>query len=169
MPPGTRILHPAHPRSRGEHLGGDLNQEGDGGSSPLARGTWDKPNKTSICPRLIPARAGNIPGHPSATAATPAHPRSRGEHTSERTSTSTVSGSSPLARGTYIVRVCAVFVQRLIPARAGNISLRGASQTPSSAHPRSRGEHQPYLYQIGQYLGSSPLARGTYSERTVTA
>ena len=54
---------------------------------------------------------------------------------------------------------------RLIPARAGNtvggFDLVGAS----SAHPRSRGEHQCLIRNWRPRFGSSPLARGTHLER----
>ena len=76
---------------------------------------------------------------------------------------SPICGSSPLARGTLRLESHRVPNLRLIPARAGNISLRGASQTPSSAHPRSRGEHRDVSGYTRIDSGSSPLARGTYS------
>ena len=37
-----------------------------------------------------------------------------------------------------------------------------------SAHPRSRGEHNPSLTLIGAVIGSSPLARGTPAARSVS-
>ena len=50
----------AHPRSRGEHLDGELEPRDAFGSSPLARGTSVKQNADDRARRLIPARAGNI-------------------------------------------------------------------------------------------------------------
>ena len=119
---GIHHLEPsAHPRSRGEHAQSDEMAEDAGGSSPLARGTWWSSSNASMFTRLIPARAGNIPGHPSETAATPAHPRSRGEHLRLAFFASSSAGSSPLARGTSFQCRQSMKLPRLIPARAGNI------------------------------------------------
>ena len=51
---------------------------------------------------------------------------------------------------------------RLIPARAGNISIVNPRPRRSTAHPRSRGEHILNLFPRLAAHGSSPLARGTY-------
>ena len=50
---------------------------------------------------------------------------------------------------------------RLIPARAGNTCLQRCQLPCSTAHPRSRGEHNSRLGKISNKDGSSPLARGT--------
>ncbi len=50
---------------------------------------------------------------------------------------------------------------RLIPARAGNTSRRAQLRPRRTAHPRSRGEHQPLSRTVRVRGGSSPLARGT--------
>ena len=50
---------------------------------------------------------------------------------------------------------------RLIPTRAGNTTRASPSLVPSSAHPRSRGEHQLLDLCRSRNYGSSPLARGT--------
>ena len=52
---------------------------------------------------------------------------------------------------------------RLIPARAGNISIGGCRGWPHAAHPRSRGEHRKGEREPCPVCGSSPLARGTYA------
>ena len=70
------------------------------GSSPLARGTLWSPYAPDRPTRLIPARAGNTVLLFPWTRSTTAHPRSRGEHGSERFSHVPGRGSSPLARGT---------------------------------------------------------------------
>ena len=94
------------------------------GSSPLARGTSRLGTARSAGGRLIPARAGNIRGTPAYLIHAPAHPRSRGEHKNTRAADFYINGSSPLARGTYILVAHQVSFHRLIPARAGNILLR---------------------------------------------
>ena len=151
------------------------------GSSPLARGTLRIIKVKANANRLIPARAGNTQS-PSPSAAEPtAHPRSRGEHEKARTATAEVTGSSPLARGTRVFANPLGFLERLIPARAGNTAViflmispprlipARAGNTPSyrvnrlspSAHPRSRGEHPLFKTAHATACGSSPLARGT--------
>ena len=49
----------AHPRSRGEHVSGASALSLSVGSSPLARGTPNKPRISACAIGLIPARAGN--------------------------------------------------------------------------------------------------------------
>ena len=111
--------------------------------------------------RLIPARAGNTTGLLPFLLPEQAHPRSRGEHTQEPIFSSRLNGSSPLARGTPEESLLDRGVLRLIPARAGNTSALKKFQNPTTAHPRSRGEHTRVLRSEGDYVGSSPLARGT--------
>ena len=97
--------------------------------------------------RLIPARAGNTWYHTKNHVRNSAHPRSRGEHWLDITTTQPSRGSSPLARGT----------RRKLPP----------SQSPHSAHPRSRGEHDVNLSHKEITGGSSPLARGTPSDAPI--
>ncbi len=132
------------------------------GSSPLARGTSPSRFLYGACRRLIPARAGNIPSTRSASLSASAHPRSRGEHRAVSTSISSRGGSSPLARGTSLLKLLATLYNRLIPARAGNICPGRRSPPLLPAHPRSRGEHKSSPNLPPRPLGSSPLARGTF-------
>ena len=132
----------AHPRSRGEHRAALNDLEEMGGSSPLARGTFFL---TSL--RTLKAMA---------------HPRSRGEHLTIHKLTAGDGGSSPLARGTFHRFDVPAVAIRLIPARAGNILGHAVSLYPTSAHPRSRGEHDELPVRGFLWCGSSPLARGTY-------
>ena len=110
----------AHPRSRREHSSKVCCVSAQPGSSPLARGTPDTLHEKVPRERLIPAHAGNTlgtaAGYPHATA----HPRSRGEHHKEGIKNGHVCGSSPLARGTLLLRATGGVNFRLIPARAGN-------------------------------------------------
>ena len=92
---------------------------------------------------------------------TPAHPRSRGEHSMPASASASVSGSSPLARGTLNDADLACCPVRLIPARAGNTAQATGGQPTASAHPRSRGEHRNLPHLLRDVGGSSPLARGT--------
>ncbi|SUD58843.1 Domain of uncharacterised function (DUF2825) [Ectopseudomonas oleovorans] len=57
---GDRLLRqPVHPRWRGEHARWRKRGAGEGGSSPLARGTLDQAGRRVRVSRFIPAGAGN--------------------------------------------------------------------------------------------------------------
>ena len=151
-----------------------------GGSSPLARGARDVDVGEDPEPGLIPARAGSTSSSGTPGGGESAHPRSRGEHTADDTTSSMQRGSSPLARGALIARDvnrfyrgssplargapgacrCGGRGRRLIPARAGSTSPSGPASTTSAAHPRSRGEHRRWTACRRSLTGSSPLARG---------
>ena len=90
----------AHPRSRGEHGSAITCQPSRGGSSPLARGTYELGINGANFTRLIPARAGNMLASAGCRLIAPAHPRSRGEHETAAKLLGLPAGSSPLARGT---------------------------------------------------------------------
>ena len=72
-----------------------------------------------------------------------------------------VVGSSLLARGTYGSDHVTVLPCRLIPACAGNISLRSLRLCLLPAHPRLCGEHTHSNPDPAKAFGSSPLTRGT--------
>ena len=97
---GGIVICPAHPRSRGEHMGNHSFLARGCGSSPLARGTHSFVLRRYCCARLIPARAGNTRSARHASKNFSAHPRSRGEHTTTFERNRKCPGSSPLARGT---------------------------------------------------------------------
>ena len=151
----------AHPRSRGEHCQHAVDCPRLGGSSPLARGTHNHICRWCSQGRLIPARAGNTTTCGAFQVAYTAHPRSRGEHPSNRMLTTAPAGSSPLARGTRVFSPWTRTRPRLIPARAGNTCSGRYRRRSASAHPRSRGEHVFGSIPQAVSFGSSPLARGT--------
>ena len=131
------------------------------GSSPLARGTRHAVRLGGLRGRFIPARAGNTPPAPRASAARAVHPRSRGEHGDAARRGRAAPGSSPLARGTPHSGARPRQRSRFIPARAGNTWRRSRASAGTSVHPRSRGEHIDACITDPPYGGSSPLARGT--------
>ena len=158
----TEAPTPAHPRSRGEHRIRHGRPCAPVGSSPLARGTYSRLTLRHLVLRLIPARAGNMAAVRAPAWSLSAHPRSRGEHPPDFWAHFTESGSSPLARGTSVAWARLKSGARLIPARAGNISQSLRTIKPAAAHPRSRGEHVGAFQASLRFVGSSPLARGTY-------
>ena len=111
-----------HPRSRGEY-------EFVGWGSPAI--TW-----------IIPALAGNtFPLIRNSTSGKD-HPRSRGEYSKLLRMHHDHPGSSPLSRGIPSEEEIALFIERIIPALAGNTSQRNPGRMHSEDHPRSRGEYE---------------------------
>ncbi len=92
---------------------------------------------------------------------TPAHPRTRGEHSGPRPGSTSGPGSSPHTRGTRDGEERHGVDFRLIPAHAGNTARGVAPGAPGPAHPRTRGEHAPVNGDVPVEVGSSPHTRGT--------
>ena len=131
------------------------------GSSPLTRGTLFIQERDGIRSRFIPAYAGNslalgYQGGPGAV-----HPRLRGELKGRGFVANDVGGSSPLTRGTPIIKRNHGIPYRFIPAYAGNSSKRTRAHRKQSVHPRLRGELGFSLSLLPSLIGSSPLTRGT--------
>ena len=133
------------------------------GSSPLARGAHTESAGGRLCLRLIPTHAGNIGTPQLRNGGRSAHPRSRGEYTVRACKSAPTKGSSPLAQGISRLLGIGLWVVRLIPARAGNISSPSQPSRLAAAHPCSRGEHDSASHGIICTCGSSPFARGIYS------
>ena len=110
--------------------------------------------------RLIPAHAGKTLWSKQSRAASPAHPRSRGENCSARSATICLSGSSPLTRGKLRRGIRRFKKERLIPAHAGKTPCGAARRAGTPAHPRSRGENYKSATLTRSSSGSSPLTRG---------
>ena len=108
-----------HPRSRGVYTYfHNLGFDGIG-SSPLARGLRRTGLQLLDQTRIIPARAGFTRILVLRRGRLPDHPRSRGVYVSTSTRCTTMSGSSPLARGLQNLRFSPGPLKGIIPARAG--------------------------------------------------
>ena len=70
-------------------------------------------------------------------------------------------GSSPLARGTLVIKESVQAFVGIIPACAGNTFTSHSPRRCTWDHPRLRGEHYSAVVSGVGRLGSSPLARGT--------
>ena len=150
----------AHPRSRGENIGGDLLMEAGEGSSPLTRGKQRRwPGRFGVL-GLIPAHAGKTAPRYPPWDPTGAHPRSRGENSARATSCSTMMGSSPLTRGKRRFGIRGGGAGGLIPAHAGKTCRAGTTLVWNQAHPRSHGENVGGPFAVFGVPGSSPLTRG---------
>ena len=131
-----------------------------GGSSPLTRGKQEFQLGLQERGRLIPAHAGKTVLGAIHGPRPAAHPRSRGENTQPRMSTSPLYGSSPLTRGKPRSYQAVRQGRRLIPAHAGKTKPTASSRRASTAHPRSRGENLYGKLAASLTGGSSPLTRG---------
>ncbi len=150
----------AHPRMRGEHNFGTIDDAGDMGSSPHARGARKSGTRLSGATRLIPACAGST-GHGRGTGRTwRAHPRMRGEHAESVRTRLAKGGSSPHARGARLFCVNKRDRRGLIPACAGSTELVAVAAGEEGARPRMRGEHFIPRCQELEHQGPSPHARG---------
>ena len=133
------------------------------GSSPLAQGTLGSRGRGGNASWLIPARTGSTESTRRASSRASAHPRLCGEYSDKNSSIMAVVGSSPLTRGTRVIRVGCTHLLGLIPARAGNIHQSCVVLGGRTAHPLARGEHSDRTTQNDLQQGSSPLTRGTRS------
>ena len=112
------------------------------GSSPLTRGTRELGIWEKWFDRFIPAYAGNSVFWGFTLRYPPVHPRLRGELIPKLILMLALVGSSPLTRGTLLIRNSESFKFRFIPAYAGN-------------------SRWPWIRRISN-PGSSPLTRGTH-------
>ena len=69
-------------------------------------------------------------------------------------------GSSPLARGLHVGHTFFPPSRGIIPARAGFTRTLAWVKGDTGDHPRSRGVYRNAMTRLGEYWGSSPLARG---------
>ena len=88
-------------------------------------------------------------------------PAYAGNSNSKNSSRTSISGSSPLTRGTQTPFLLMICVKRFIPAYAGNSKYNPPKIPGFSVHPRLRGELIRSEAKVGNPVGSSPLTRGT--------
>ena len=143
--PAGAVCRPAsvHPRAGGEHShcsGGDTPPSG---SSPRGRGTLHALEGAGRRIRFIPARAGNTHRAAPDGDLAAVHPRAGGEHEAISPMDVMIVGSSPRGRGTQPFPLHPEFVQRFIPARAGNTPCIHEDVGDVGVHPRAGGEHLP--------------------------
>ena len=138
---GKTATYKDHPRIRGEHGVRSAYALIFPGSSPLTRGTPETGLGSGGQGGIIPAHAGNTDDKGGHLRVAGDHPRSRGEHQSDKQRRQHGEGSSPLARGTHNHHFFTGTAGGIIPAHAGNTSRWCLSIPSRRDHPRSRGEH----------------------------
>ena len=111
-----------HPRLRGELIAVPPFKQSRIGSSPLTRGTRTPVSTGSREPGFIPAYAGNSYANDLRSGIYSVHPRLRGELALEIQRVNSITGSSPLTRGTLKNSENCLWSVRFIPAYAGNSS-----------------------------------------------
>ena len=131
------------------------------GSSPRTRGTRCPGPRRPRHHGIIPAYAGNTMTPCWQAARRRDHPRVRGEHSLCSLPCWLPVGSSPRTRGTPTRDVEHASRVGIIPAYAGNTSMRGCALRHARDHPRIRGEHGGSCGGTSHRLGSSPHTRGT--------
>ena len=161
----THCCRGAHPRSRGENTTYSVRFSRRAGSSPLTRGKPSRPANGSKLGRLIPTHAGKTQASRRRLPDREAHPRSRGENSTDWRKDSKLSGSSPLTRGKLLDPIRINPRKRLIPAHAGKTSQPCSAPAAGAANPRSRGENNQEYFTACSGFGSSPLTRGKLNER----
>ena len=134
------------------------------GSSPLARGLRQYQVEVSESIWIIPARAGFTRPQTDRKSPSRDHPRSRGVYEILHMRSSTMIGSSPLARGLPRRRPRIKARLRIIPARAGFTMTVFFTLIRIRDHPRSRGVYVYFHNLRFDGNGSSPLARGLPAE-----
>ena len=130
-----------HPRVCGEHRQTIPQTPETSGSSPRMRGTLSVSQTKLFALGIIPAYAGNtlFLVHNPITGRD--HPRVCGEHSPTCPKSGGALGSSPRMRGTPVPIFEHVICAGIIPAYAGNTTIRTALKFGDRDHPRVCGEH----------------------------
>ena len=150
-----------HPRVCGEHRRYKRHAVTFSGSSPRMRGTRYSEVTARGISGIIPAYAGNTVGRCRVRWIRWDHPRVCGEHPSGPHELAWITGSSPRMRGTLLESSQLLYIERIIPAYAGNTPNANISALSIWDHPRVCGEHKPTTKRSARIRGSSPRMRGT--------
>ena len=173
-------IHKDHPRACGANTIKGMFERGVTGSSPRVRGKPVIFANYTATPRIIPARAGQTrpPARPPRSAAViPAragqtwqsrsypgyrsdHPRACGANLAQVYDPDAEYGSSPRVRGKRSGCVRHSAHPRIIPARAGQTSVRPWPWRSPSNHPRACGANRTLSASHSFIAGSSPRVRG---------
>ena len=111
--------------------------------------------------RFIPAPAGNARYLWRGLSGLAVHPRACGERGCSSRGSAWVFGSSPRLRGTLDQLLAEWFVERFIPAPAGNATRASRPCCRATVHPRACGERKNANGTPSVSAGSSPRLRGT--------
>ena len=130
------------------------------GSSPRMRGKLEIISIQGICPRIIPAHAGQT-WHVGVFGLVFAdHPRACGANANFTIASSERRGSSPRMRGKLLETNCRFRQPRIIPAHAGQTIEQVNKDLQDTDHPRACGANNLTWDTYGAKNGSSPRMRG---------
>ncbi len=149
-----------HPRLRGEHCRSTPVRIAHIGSSPSTRGAPERRGNRLAQHRIIPVYAGSTWRRRRAVPAAGDHPRLRGEHGLRSQYPQSDFGSSPSTRGARVDPADGVLAGGIIPVYAGSTAGQRQCASPTSDHPRLRGEHPAFSHAPGLTFGSPPRPRG---------
>ena len=159
-PSRPAVTSGTHPRSRGEHISSRDRVASSSDSPPLSRGAHRDVVQAGRDAGLTPALAGSTSADCSRSPGPRTHPRSRGEHTHPAARTMRSMDSPPLSRGAHLRRAGDRPGAGLTPALAGSTMISAGVESPSTTHPRSRGEHDSPGSPPPPPMDSPPLSRG---------
>ena len=111
-------------------------------------------------PRIIPAHAGQTDNRRTSSRDTTDHPRACGANLWYPVRVGPLFGSSPRMRGKRAGQVPACRCGRIIPAHAGQTSVRTGPAASRPDHPRACGANSHAAPGAYGHLGSSPRMRG---------
>ena len=137
------------------------------GSSPRVRGKPLGLTDSNANNRIIPARAGQTRILPRLNITPSDHPRACGANETYCPLWMITQGSSPRVRGKHCRSVPARCRIRIIPARAGQTTMRRHCPPSTPDHPRACGANPPTGTQAKTPTGSSPRVRGKRGELPV--
>ena len=153
---------PDHPRACGANLEFAVIGNKTIGSSPRVRGKRRNTRSIDCCGRIIPARAGQTASECCSRCRPPDHPRACGANLLALKAVLIVSGSSPRVRGKLAREPVLAYVDRIIPARAGQTRTVQAGIVVRADHPRACGANFKLSFALTVTSGSSPRVRGKH-------
>ena len=149
-----------HPRACGANLELATSADVNAGSSPRVRGKLKQKQKTIICARIIPARAGQTVHWSAIASKSSDHPRACGANKYVPLDMKPADGSSPRVRGKPPALVDKSGGLRIIPARAGQTLSSTPILSACTDHPRACGANLCSGLVGARHAGSSPRVRG---------
>ena len=163
-----RRARPDHPRACGANVAVPDTVMTSPGSSPRVRGKQRPIQLVEVMGRIIPARAGQTSWTGGRRFSCSDHPRACGANRRDGGAAGDRAGSSPRVRGKPRRRNPNHRHHRIIPARAGQTTLRFHSTFRSSDHPRACGANRTATTNEDVVIGSSPRVRGKRLKETQT-
>ena len=157
-----RFRRPDHPRACGANAAVIVSIRVTAGSSPRVRGKPRIRGHRQQNHRIIPARAGQTASECCSRCRPPDHPRACGANLLALKAVLIVSGSSPRVRGKLAREPVLAYVDRIIPARAGQTRTVQAGIVVRADHPRACGANFKLSFALTVTSGSSPRVRGKH-------